>query len=111
MPNPKNNSMDKPTNQVIKCVRGVLSPLLANIVLDPLDKELESRGHKFARYADDFVVMVKSAKAAGRVMASLIRFAEDKLKLVVNRVKSQTAQGLRLSGLPDRPTGKGTPIP
>jgi RNA-directed DNA polymerase len=70
---------------------GPLSPLLANIVLDPLDKELESRGHKFARYADDFVVMVKSAKAAGRVMASLIRFAEDKLKLVVNRVKSQTA--------------------
>ena len=43
---------------------GPLSPLLANIVLDPLDKELESRGHKFARYADDFLVMVKSAKAA-----------------------------------------------
>ena len=60
-------------------------------MLDPLDKELESRGHKFARYADDFVVMLKSAKAAGRVMASLIRFAEDKLELVVNRVKSQTA--------------------
>jgi RNA-directed DNA polymerase len=70
---------------------GPLSPLLANIVLDPLDKELETRGHKFARYADDFVVMVKSAKAATRVMASLIRFAEDKLKLVVNRAKSQTA--------------------
>ena len=70
---------------------GPLSPLLANIVLDPFDKELESRGHKFARYADDFVVMVKSAKAAKRVMASLIRFAEDKLKLVVNRAKSRTA--------------------
>ncbi len=70
---------------------GPLSPLLANIVLDPLDKELEARGHKFARYADDFVVMVKSAKAAQRVMASLIRFAEDKLKLVVNRAKSQAA--------------------
>lgn len=70
---------------------GPLSPLLANIVLDPLDKELEARGHKFARYADDFIVMVKSAKAAERVMASLIRFAEDTLKLVVNRAKSQTA--------------------
>jgi len=70
---------------------GPLSPLLANIVLDPLDKELEVRGHKFARYADDFIVMVKSAKAAERVMASLIRFAEDTLKLVVNRAKSQTA--------------------
>jgi RNA-directed DNA polymerase len=68
---------------------GPLSPLLANIVLDALDKELEARGHAFARYADDFVVMVKSARAAGRVMASLIRFAEDKLKLVVNRAKSQ----------------------
>jgi RNA-directed DNA polymerase len=68
-----------------------LSPLLANIVLDPLDKELEKRGHKFARYADDFIVMVKSARAAERVMASLIRLAEDKLKLVVNRAKSETA--------------------
>ena len=51
---------------------GPLSPLLANIVLDPLDKELEARGHKFARYADDFIVLVKSAEAAKRVMASLI---------------------------------------
>ena len=50
---------------------GPLSPLLANIVLDPLDKELEARGHWFARYADDFLVMVKRAKAAERVMASL----------------------------------------
>lgn len=70
---------------------GPLSPLLANIVLDPLDKELEARGHKFARYADDFIVMVRSAKAAERVMASLIRFAENKLKLVVNRAKSRSA--------------------
>ena len=70
---------------------GPLSPLLANIVLTPLDKVLEARGHKFARYADDFIVMVKSAKAARRVMASLIRYAEGTLKLVVNRAKSQTA--------------------
>lgn len=68
---------------------GPLSPLLANIVLDPLDKELEARGHKFARYADDFLVMVKSAKAATRVMASLVRFCEGRLKLVVNRAKSR----------------------
>jgi RNA-directed DNA polymerase len=70
---------------------GPLSPLLANIVLDPLDKEIERRGHRFARYADDFLVMVKSAKAAERVMASLSRFLEGRLKLVVNRVKSKAA--------------------
>jgi len=70
---------------------GPLSPLLANIALDPLDKELELRGHKFARYADDFIVTVKSKKAAERVMASLIRFIEGRLQLVVNRAKSRTA--------------------
>ena len=70
---------------------GPLSPLLANITLDPLDKELERRGHRFARYADDFLVMVKSAKAAERVMASLTRFVEGRLKLVVNRAKSKAA--------------------
>ena len=70
---------------------GPLSPLLANIALDPLDKELESRGHKFARYADDFIVMVKSMNAAKRVMASLIRYCEGHLKLVVNRAKSRAA--------------------
>ncbi len=64
---------------------GPLSPLLANIVLDPLDKELEARGHKFARYADDFIVTVKSANAAKRVMASLIRYCEGRLQLIVNR--------------------------
>jgi RNA-directed DNA polymerase len=70
---------------------GPLSPLLANIVLDPLDKELERRGHRFARYADDFLVMVKSAKAADRVMRSLTRYVEGQLKLVVNRAKSKAA--------------------
>lgn len=70
---------------------GPLSPLLANIALDPLDKELESRGHKFARYADDFIVMVKSKNAAKRVMASLIRYCEGRLQLVVNRAKSRAA--------------------
>jgi RNA-directed DNA polymerase len=70
---------------------GPLSPLLANITLDPLDKELERRGHRFARYADDFLIMVKSARAAERVMESLTRFVEGRLKLVVNRAKSKAA--------------------
>lgn len=70
---------------------GPLSPLLANIVLDPLDKELEARGHKFARYADDFIVLVKSARAAQRVMDSLIGYCEGRLKLVINRAKSRAA--------------------
>jgi RNA-directed DNA polymerase len=70
---------------------GPLSPLLANIVLDPLDKELERRGHRFARYADDFLIMVRSAKAAQRVKESVTRYVEGTLKLVVNRAKSQSA--------------------
>lgn len=70
---------------------GPLSPLLANIALDPLDQELEARGHRFARYADDFLVMVKSGKAAKRVLASVTRFCEGRLQLVVNRAKSRAA--------------------
>lgn len=70
---------------------GPLSPLLANIVLDPLDKELESRGHQFARYADDFIVLVKSANAAKRGLASLIRYCEGRLQRIVNRAKSRAA--------------------
>lgn len=67
---------------------GPLSPLLSNIVLDELDIELESRGHKFCRYADDCNIYVKSKKAGERVMASTIEFIEKKLKLKVNRLKS-----------------------
>jgi len=67
---------------------GPLSPLLANIVLDDLDKELEQRGHRFARYADDFVILVKSPRAGERVMHSVRRFLETRLKLVVNAEKS-----------------------
>jgi group II intron reverse transcriptase/maturase len=65
-----------------------LSPLLSNIVLDELDKELESRGHSFCRYADDCNIYVKSRKAAERVMSSIIKFLEQNLKLKVNRKKS-----------------------
>jgi RNA-directed DNA polymerase len=70
---------------------GPLSPLLANIVLDPLDQELARRGHHFARYADDFLILVGSAKAARRVMGSVKRYVEEKLKLVVNSLKSKCA--------------------
>lgn len=70
---------------------GPLSPLLANIVLDPLDKELERRGHIFARYADDFLILVRSAKAAERVMGSVTSYVEKKLGLIVNRAKSKSA--------------------
>ena len=68
---------------------GPLSPLLANIYLDVLDKELERRGHKFVRYADDCVVMVKSMRAGERVLESLGRFLQKRLKLELNQKKSR----------------------
>lgn len=69
---------------------GPLSPLLANILLDDLDKELERRGHHFVRYADDFIIMVRSLSAGNRVMASVRRFLERELRLIVNEKKSKT---------------------
>ena len=70
---------------------GPLSPLLANILLDDLDKELEKRGHRFARYADDFVILVKSHRAGNRVMASICHYLERQLKLSINQEKSKVA--------------------
>ncbi|MBT8763178.1 group II intron reverse transcriptase/maturase [Desulfohalobiaceae bacterium Ax17] len=70
---------------------GPLSPLLANILLDDLDKELEQRGHRFSRYADDLIILVKSLRAGERVMTSICRFLENKLKLAVNEQKSKVA--------------------
>lgn len=67
---------------------GPLSPLLSNIVLDELDRELENRGHRFCRYADDCNIYVRSEEAGKRVMASIIEYIEKKLKLRVNREKS-----------------------
>src|SRR5690625_6359692 len=67
---------------------GPLSPLLSNIVLDELDKELEARGHKFVRYADDCNIYVKSKRAGERTMKSVKRFVEGKLRLKVNEKKS-----------------------
>ena len=68
-----------------------LSPLLSNIVLDELDKELESRGHKFCRYADDCNIYVRSQRAGERVMQSISDFIEKRLKLQINRSKSKVA--------------------
>jgi RNA-directed DNA polymerase len=71
---------------------GPLSPLLANIMLDPLDKELEKRGHRFARYADDFTILVKSRRAGERVLRSISNYLQDRLKLVVNTTKSRVVK-------------------
>ncbi len=71
---------------------GPLSPLLANIMLDPLDKELEKRGHKFARYADDFTIVVNSQRAGERVLRSISQYLQNRLKLVVNASKSRVVK-------------------
>ena len=71
---------------------GPLSPLLSNLVLDELDRELERRGHRFVRYADDCNVYVRSKKTGRRVMASLTRFIEGRLKLQINTEKSAVAR-------------------
>lgn len=74
---------------------GNLSPLLSNIMLNELDKELEARGLNFVRYADDCIILTKSEKSANRVMASITKFLEEKLGLKVNVTKSKV----------DRPNG------
>lgn len=84
---------------------GPLSPLLSNILLDELDKELERRGHKFCRYADDCNIYVKTERAGWRIMESVTKFLETKLRLKVNRKKSAVGRpvarkflGLRIVG-------------
>jgi RNA-directed DNA polymerase len=67
---------------------GPVSPLLANLLLDGLDRELEKRGHRFVRYADDCNIYVRSARAGARVLASVTRYLKRQLKLVVNAAKS-----------------------
>src|ERR1700756_4649016 len=71
---------------------GPLSPLLSNLVLDELDRELEYRGHRFVRYADDCNIYVRSERAGQRVMESITRFITQKLKLKVNEAKSAVAR-------------------
>lgn len=68
---------------------GPLSPLLANILLDELDHELENRGHPFVRYADDFVILCDSPRAGERIMTSITRYLKKTLKLTVNKAKSK----------------------
>jgi RNA-directed DNA polymerase len=76
-----------------------LSPLLSNILLDNLDKELEQRGHRFARYVDDVVILVKSSRAGRRVMASITRYLTQVLRLKVNVLKSRVCRIERLEYL------------
>src|SRR5258707_844777 len=71
---------------------GPLSPLLSNLVLDELDRELERRGHRFVRYADDSNIYVRSERAGQRVMESITQFITQKLKLKVNEAKSAVAR-------------------
>ena len=77
---------------------GNLSPLLANIMLNELDKEMEKRGLNFVRYADDCIIMVGSEMSANRVMRNISRFIKEKLGLKVNMTKSKV----------DRPSGLNT---
>jgi len=78
---------------------GPLSPLLANILLDDLDKELEKRGHKFVRYADDCNIYVKSKRAGERVMANIRKFLQERLKLKINEQKSAVDRPWKLKFL------------
>ena len=78
---------------------GVISPLLCNIYLHELDKELEKRNHRFVRYADDFVIFVKTKRAGERVMDSIKTFIHKTLKLEVNNDKSKVGSPTRLKFL------------
>jgi RNA-directed DNA polymerase len=78
---------------------GPLSPLLSNIVLDELDKELERRGHNFVRYADDLIVLVGSEAASERVLKSLVNYIEGDLSLRVNQEKSRRVKNRELNFL------------
>lgn len=79
---------------------GPLSPILSNIMLNELDKELRNRGHRFVRYADDCMILCKSKRAAQRTKESIIRFIEEKLFLRVNKEKTKVGyiQGLKFLG-------------
>lgn len=86
---------------------GPLSPLLSNILLDEVDKELERRGHKFCRYADDMNIYVQSLRSGERVFASITGFLEKKLKLKVNQEKSKVAKVHEVKFLGYRILGDG----
>jgi len=88
---------------------GPLSPLLANILLNELDHELESRGHKFVRYADDMLIFCKSKRAAGRTLENITPYIENKLFLKVNREKTVVSyvRGVKFLGYSFRMVGGG----
>ncbi|MCW7552746.1 reverse transcriptase domain-containing protein [Endozoicomonas gorgoniicola] len=86
--------------------RNSLSPLLSNVLLDDLDKELEYRGHCFARYCDDFVILVGSQRAGERVMESITRYLERRLKLRINPTKSKVVKATEAEFLSFTFTGK-----
>lgn len=72
------------------CPQGApASPIISNIVLNELDQELEKRGHRFCRWADDFVILVKSERSSARAMESTIKYLEQNLELPVNKEKSK----------------------
>ena len=78
---------------------GPLSPLLSNVTLNELDKELEKRGHPFVRYSDDLVIFCKSKRSAERTLANIVPYIENKLFLKVNREKTTTAYVLGIKFL------------
>ena len=88
---------------------GPLSPLLSNIVLNELDKELERRGHPFVRYADDSLIFCRSKRGAERVCDGITKFIEKKLHLKVNREKTEVgyARGMKFLGYSFYKTGEG----
>ncbi|MBR3903850.1 MAG: hypothetical protein IKJ29_09355 [Akkermansia sp.] len=88
---------------------GPLSPLLANVLLDDFDKELERRGHKFCRYADDCIIMVKTMAAAKRVLNSVTRYLENNLKLKVKREKSKIVSAAECPYLASQSLGRRKP--
>jgi len=84
-----------------------LSPLLSNIVLDELDKELERRGHSYVRYADDVKIFVGSSRRAEEVQASITKYIRQKLKLKINESKSRVCKSYELNFLGHSILGKG----
>ena len=88
---------------------GPLSPLLSNIMLNELDKELENRGHRFVRYADDMVILCKSKRSAERTLTNIIPYIEEKLFLKVNREKTVVAyiRNIKFLGYSFYENGKG----
>jgi RNA-directed DNA polymerase len=88
---------------------GPLSPLLSNILLDDLDKELERRGHRFCRYADDCNIYVATEQSGQRVMQSITRFLDEKLRLRVNSAKSAVARPWKRKFLGYSLTSEQTP--